>query len=65
MLPEIAGAQYKSRSHHMQKGGKLLDGESTAKKVEYVHEEFYDNNNSTNKWTIFNKHALEIENESD
>ena len=50
----------------MRKGGKLLDGESTTKKVvEYVHEEFYDNGNSTNKWTIFNKHALEIEDESD
>lgn len=49
----------------MRKGGKLLDAESTAKKVEYVHEEFYDNGNSNNKWTIFNKHALEIEDESD
>lgn len=30
------------------------------KKLEYIHEEFYDTNNK-NKWTIFNKHAIEIE----
>ena len=47
----------------MRKGGKLLDAESTAKKVEYVHEEFYDTN-SKGKWTIFNKHALEVEESS-
>jgi hypothetical protein len=29
------------------------------KKVEYIHEEVYDTK-SKQKWTIFNKHALEV-----
>jgi hypothetical protein len=29
------------------------------KKMEYIHEEFYDTQ-SKQKWTIFNKHALEV-----
>jgi len=32
--------------------------------VEYIHEEFYDAT-SGGKWTIFNKHAIELEDESD
>lgn len=68
MLPEISltgEAKYKSRSVANRKNKKLLELEKdqSSKKVEYVHEEFYDNN-SKGKWTIFNKHALEVEESS-
>lgn len=68
MLPEISlsgDAKYKSRSVGARKNKKLLDleKEQSSKKIEYVHEEFYDNN-SKGKWTIFNKHALEVEESS-
>ena len=68
MLPEIShagDAKYKSRSVGARKNKKLLEIEKdqSLKKVEYVHEEFYDNT-SKGKWTIFNKHALEVEESS-
>ena len=45
----------------MRRGAKLTDYDTSTKKVEYVHEEIYDLSKSNAKWTIFNKHALEIE----
>ena len=32
--------------------------------MEYIHEETYDAL-SNNKWTVFNKHAIQLEDESD
>jgi hypothetical protein len=34
------------------------------KHIEYIHEEFYDAT-AKGKWTIFNKHAVEVEHEPD
>jgi hypothetical protein len=36
---------------------------SKQQKVEYIHEEYYDTQ-SRGKWTIFNKHKLEIDERS-
>ena len=33
--------------------------EAEKRKVEYIHEEFYDSK-TKGKWTIFNKHAVEL-----
>lgn len=51
-LPDIGSA-----ITTFKKNGLVIDKKE--KKVEYIHEEFYDNS-SKQKWTIFNKHALEI-----
>ena len=67
VLPDISlggDNKYKSRSVGGRKNKKLLDLEKdqSTKKVEYIHEEF---NDKKGKWTIFNKHALEIEESSE
>ena len=38
--------------------------ETEKKKVEYIHEEFYDTK-TKGKWTIFNKHAVELTENTD
>lgn len=38
----------------------LMGDNNAAKKLEYVHETYYDSN-TKGKWTIFNKQCYEIE----
>jgi hypothetical protein len=52
-LPEITSANFKAINY---KNRAAQD----EKKMEYIHEEFYDNQ-SKGKWTIFNKHAIEVD----
>jgi len=67
VLPEIQSAfaaKPKAKSVGNRKNHKMIEVEKLDqnKKVEYVHEEFHDNQG---KWTFFNKHALEIDEESE
>jgi hypothetical protein len=60
-LPEIHSAVTNFKSVNLKESSKerSLGAAKKSKKVEYIHEEFYDTESNA-KWTIFNKHALEI-----
>jgi hypothetical protein len=60
-LPEIHSALTNFKSVNLKAASKerSLGATNKAKKIEYIHEEFYDTESNA-KWTIFNKHALEI-----
>lgn len=64
-LPEIhtAVTSFKTVNFKAVSKERSLGATSNGKKVEYIHEEFYDTE-SKGKWTIFNKHALEIRDEA-
>lgn len=62
-MPEIHSAvNYKSVNLKADSKERGYGATSNQKRVEYIHEEFYDTE-SKGKWTIFNKHALEIREE--
>lgn len=69
MLPEIGSAMVKqpfmSRKMSMEKktSKKLREKQTQSesrKKIQYIHEEYFDER-SNGKWTIFNKHAIDVD----
>lgn len=62
LLPNIKNGNLKKKSKSCETRDKI-DDEKKEKKFEFIHEEYYDPN-CKGKFTIFNKYALEIEDES-
>jgi uncharacterized protein (UPF0218 family) len=57
-LPDIGSAITTTfKKNNLNVNNLIIDKKE--KKMEYIHEEFYDTQ-SKQKWTIFNKHALEV-----
>ena len=61
LFKEIQSATLPDIEHHKFKSINFKNkAAQEEKKIEYIHEEYYDTQ-SKGKWTIFNKHAIEVE----
>lgn len=57
MLPDIESALMSKRARSLEYKRKSMPRK---KRIEYLHEEYYDEA-TKGKWTIFNKHAVEVD----
>ena len=70
VLPEIGSSLFKQNkaksfeSKDQSRNQILTQDKSKEKKYEFIHEEYYDPK-CKGKFTIFNKYAIEIQNESE